>query len=143
MAELAPGTLAAADVVIIDDDSDMADTLSAFLQGEGHTVRVAYDGVRGLQVIRSQLPDLVLLDVEMPASTGPDMAQAMQAQDRGMERIPVVLCSGILNLDKVAAAVGTPYFLSKPFTLDAAIALIGKALRERRAPTTRSTRSGP
>lgn len=87
-----------------------------------------------MALLRAERPDVVLLDVEMPKLTGPEMAYEMFLHDLGWEEIPVVLMSGVMNLREVAAAVGTPYFLGKPYTLDRILALTGKALVERASP---------
>ena len=96
-----------ADLLIVDDDADMLELLADFLRGEGHDVRVAHDGAEGFQLIRNKTPDLVLLDVEMPIVTGPEMAHELFVHNVGLELIPLVLSSGILSLHQVAATVGT------------------------------------
>jgi len=123
-----------ADILVVDDDRDTADALSDFLTMEGHQVRIAGDGLEGLTCLDARLPDLVLLDVEMPRLTGPEMAYEMLVRNVGREKIPIVLLSGFLNLRQVAARVGTKYFLGKPYSIDAALALIARALEERSAP---------
>jgi DNA-binding NtrC family response regulator len=123
-----------ADLVIVDDDNDLAELLAEFLRMEGHEVRVAHDGDDGLKVILEGLADIVISDVEMPILTGPALARAMCVRDAGLENIPVILCSGVLNLPAVAAAIGTPYFLAKPCDLDTLKGVLSRALAERRAP---------
>jgi DNA-binding NtrC family response regulator len=132
-----------ADLLIVDDDLDMADLLAEVLRADGHEVRVAGDGAEGLRLIQTKTPDLVLLDVEMPILTGPDLAHALLVHDLGLETIPLVLSSGILQLDKIADEVGTPYFLAKPYGFDALNQLLASALTERRAPSPRTSRSPP
>ncbi len=126
-----------ADMLVVDDDFDTAEALSDFLLMYGHRLRMACDGVEGLRCLDERLPDLVLLDVEMPRLNGPGMAYQMFLRDLGRERIPIVLLSGLLTLSEVAAAVGTPYFLGKPYSIDAALALIARALEERTPPVPR------
>jgi DNA-binding response OmpR family regulator len=123
-----------ANLLIVEDDPDIAELLAAELAGEGHAVRVAHDGQEGLRLVAERHPDLVLLDVEMPFLTGPQMSSEMLVHDLGEEEIPIVLLSAVINLYKVAARVGTPYFLPKPFTVDALSRLVAKALVERHPP---------
>lgn len=54
--------------------------------------------------------------------------------DMGLEDVPVVLLSGIAGLSEIAAKIGTPYFLSKPFGYQQVVALVTRALAERAAP---------
>jgi len=123
-----------ADVLLVDDDSDVTDVLTDVLHAEGHQVRVAHDGKEGLALLDERMPDVVVLDVEMPVLTGPDMAYQMFVHDLGLEDIPIVLCSGILDLPRLAAFVGTSYFLPKPFSLSALQALLARVLLERTPP---------
>jgi DNA-binding response OmpR family regulator len=123
-----------ADLLVVDDDADVGDMLADVLRDEGHTVRVARDGAQGLKVLAERLPDAVLLDVEMPLLTGPEMALRMFLDDCGQEDIPIVLQSGVKDLIAVAALVNTPYFLTKPFTVEEMLTVLGRALLERVPP---------
>lgn len=126
-----------ADLLVVDDDVEVGDLVAELFRDEGHRVRVARNGREGLNMLRVRRPDLVLLDVEMPQLTGPEMAHEMFLQNCGLEKIPVVLLSGVLNLQEVAAAVGTPYFLGKPYPLESLLAVAGHALIERASPRPR------
>jgi DNA-binding NtrC family response regulator len=121
-------------LLIIDDDSDGAQSLAEILREEGHQVRVGYDGKEGMRLIRERIPDVALLDVEMPALSGPGMAYQMCIHDRGLEDVPVILLSGVPNLEEVAASVGTPYFLAKPYRFRKLIEVLDRALSERLPP---------
>jgi DNA-binding NtrC family response regulator len=123
-----------ADLLVVDDDADVADMLADVLRDEGHVVRTARDGRQGLVRLAERLPDAVLLDVEMPLLTGPQMAVKMFLNDCGQEKIPVILQSGVRDLDAAAALVHTPYFLSKPFAIDDMLCILARALVERVPP---------
>ncbi len=123
-----------ADVLIVDDDCDTADLLAELLRHTGHTTRVANDGREGLLFLNERMPDLVVLDVEMPRLTGPEMALEMFIHDHGLEDIPIVLCSGVLDLERFAKHVGTKYFLGKPYDASELLALIDRALAEGTPP---------
>lgn len=132
-----------ADVLIVDDDGAIAEAVAEVLMVEGHTARICENGEAGLRLVAERLPDLLMLDVEMPVLTGPEMADRLLIEDAGRERIPVVLLSGVANLKRVAELVGTPYALSKPCALGDLVEMVGRALAERIAPTPtiRTTRS--
>jgi DNA-binding NtrC family response regulator len=123
-----------ANLLVIDDDLDMADCCAEILRAEGHRVRIARNGAEGLALVVAEHPDLILLDVEMPVLNGPDMAYHMFLHDVGLEQIPILLTSGVLDIRGTAEKVGTPYFLGKPFTLEQLLAMVGRALVERTAP---------
>jgi CheY-like chemotaxis protein len=131
-----------AHLLVVDDDRDVADLLAEAVGSGGHEVRVANDGEQGLALVAGSRPDLVLLDVEMPLLNGPDMAYRMFVRDCGDEKIPIVLLSGAMGLRDAAAVVGTPYFLAKPYTLDALNTVMARALAERKPPHPRVNNPG-
>ncbi len=126
-----------ADVLVIDDDIDSAEVLAEIMIDSGHEVRIGYNGQDGLRLAAERLPELALLDVEMPVLDGPGMAYEMFIHDMGMELVPVVLLSGVPELDTIAAEVGTPYYLAKPYRYEQLLAMVKRALDERRPPTPR------
>jgi CheY-like chemotaxis protein len=124
-----------ADLLVVDDDRDLGELMVSLLESEGHRVRVGRNGREGLALVADRHPDLVLLDVDMPFLTGPEMSGRMFLRDLGQETIPIVLLSAVPQLSEVARVVGTPYFLRKPYDFSALSRLVARALVERRAPT--------
>jgi DNA-binding NtrC family response regulator len=123
-----------ANVLIVDDDDDIRSLVSMLVEMAGHCVREAANGREGMQAVTENRPDLVLLDVEMPILTGPEMAYEMFIRDCGIEKIPIILISGVVGLDEVAEMVGTRYFLTKPYDPEALLKLVNRALREHAPP---------
>lgn len=123
--------------LVVEDDPDIGESLVSILDDEGHQVRIAHDGRKGLEKISEEIPDVVLLDVEMPVLNGPDMAYELFIQDCGKELIPIVLLSGVADLKQVAERVGTPYFLAKPCSIDLLLNLVQRVLAEKRPPVPR------
>jgi CheY-like chemotaxis protein len=126
-----------ANVLIVDDDSDLVEISTELLALSGHRVQTGYNGEEGLKSLgKGKLPDCVLLDVDMPVLNGPEMAHQMLLHDAGEEKIPIVLVSARADLPEVARRVGTRYFLAKA-SADYGVNLLGtldRALRERLAP---------
>jgi DNA-binding NtrC family response regulator len=127
-----------ADVLVIDDDIDSADVLAEIMTEAGHHVRIGYNGQDGLRLAAEHPPALALLDVEMPILDGPGMANEMFLHDMGMETVPVVLLSGVPGLEQIAADVGTPYYLGKPYRYEDLVEVVDRALTEHKAPSPRS-----
>lgn len=123
-----------ADLLIVDDDPGAGEMLAVVLRDRGHEVRVAHDGRQGYDMVDERLPDVVILDVEMPRLDGPGMSRLMLAEDVGKEKVPVLLVSGVEQLEQVAARVGTPYFLEKPFPLPELLSILERCLSEKRPP---------
>lgn len=127
-----------ANVLIVDDDCDLAETSRELLESVGHEARVGHSGAEGLACLsRPPLPDCVLLDVDMSPQNGPGMAHQMCLHEGEEAKIPILLVSGRKDLPAVAARMGTPYFLAKASARygEALLDLLDRVLRERRAPT--------
>ena len=120
-----------ANVLIVDDDDDIRSLVSMLVEAAGHSVQQATNGREGVEAVAEQRPDLVVLDVEMPVLTGPEMAYEMFIRNCGVEKIPIILTSGVVGLDEVAEMVGTRYFLPKPYDPTALLQLIERTLHER------------
>jgi CheY-like chemotaxis protein len=123
-----------ADLLVVEDNEDIATLLDALLTDSGHTVRRARDGQDGLARLVERLPDVMLMDVEMPVLDGPGLAARMLLENAGKEKIPIVIMSGAQELAGIASRVGTPYFLPKPSTPRDILLMVQRALAERRAP---------
>jgi FixJ family two-component response regulator len=126
-----------ANVLIVDDDSDTVECSRELLESAGHRIQTGYNGEEGLKSLNAgPLPDCVLLDVDMPVLSGPEMVHRMLLHDAGEEKIPILLVSGRGNLSEVAGRMGTPYFLMKatPDFGTTLLKILDRALRERRAP---------
>jgi DNA-binding response OmpR family regulator len=123
-----------ANLLIVDDDADLAGAVADVLRSEGHEVRIAKDGEDGYRNLCVEPPDLLLLDIEMPVLDGQGMAYRLLVHDAGLERIPILVLSGALHLKETASRIGTPYFLSKPCRLESLLCLVERALAERTPP---------
>ena len=119
-----------ASIVVIDDDDDMRDTMADLLSLEGHEVRTARNGVEGLQALDDRIPQLVLTDLEMPVLDGRSMVYRMFVENLGRENVPIIVASGAPNLGEIAKALGTPYYLPKPFAFETLTSTIDRALTE-------------
>jgi CheY-like chemotaxis protein len=86
-----------AEVLVVDDDDDVALLIEAFLEREGHRVRHASNGEQGLALLREALPDLLVMDIEMPILDGPGMAARMLVENAGKERVPILIVSGAIS----------------------------------------------
>jgi DNA-binding NtrC family response regulator len=123
-----------AQLLVVDDNEDIAGLVQVLLESEGHKVRVAANGEEGLAALEERYPEVVLLDIEMPVLDGPSMVYRMFVENLGRENIPVVLMSGVPDLPRVAKRVGTPYAIAKPFDADRLMALVRQALAEHQVP---------
>ena len=122
---------AMANVLVIDDESSILDSLRILLRNEGFTPHVAHGGRQGLEQIESLSPDIVLTDVRMPNVDGIEVLSAVRRQDPG---IPVILMTAQATLQSAVQAVneGAFYYIQKPFRNDDLIAILRRAAEHRR-----------
>ena len=81
-------------ILIVDDDLDFCEATKLILESKAYKVSLAYDGKEGLEKIRSEEPDLVILDVMMPEMNGYDVCVVMKA-DPELSSIPVMLLTAV------------------------------------------------
>jgi CheY-like chemotaxis protein len=79
-------------VLMVEDHPDIADLYQLKLQLEGYRVAVASDGVAGLSMARSLIPDLILLDIHVPQLDGLQVLAALR-EDKATDELPVIVCS--------------------------------------------------
>ena len=112
-------------VLVADDDPQLCDLLSAFLRERGWDVDVARDGMQAVMFTTRHLPDVVLLDVNMPGGTGVDALQRIRRSTK-TALVPVVVMSG--NTDAhmpfTMRSHGATEYVAKPLDLDALHALL-------------------
>lgn len=113
------------DVLFVDDDPGIAAALSTRLKAHGFSVRVASDGLKGLEEARRALPDVVVLDIRMPGIDGLEVCRRLRA-DPATRAVPVLFLSAEAREDirDAAAAAGGSHYLGKPFEAREVVAAI-------------------
>jgi CheY-like chemotaxis protein len=116
------------DILLVEDDVAIRESLAECLELEGHTVRAAADGPEALAWLRNgNRPGIVLLDLVMPVMTGDELVTALRAAPATRE-IPVVLMTGASpsqgQLPHVDAVVVKPFELGD--LLDVIERLLGR-----------------
>ncbi len=120
-------------VLIVDDSADIHQLVSARLNSEGVTLFNARDATEGLQITRAQLPDLILLDLDMPGIDGLTLCRQLK-EDPDLAPIPVIFLTGTLDVaTKVQAfELGAVDYVTKPFDAIELKARVRAALRTKR-----------
>ncbi len=105
----------AGDILIVEDDPDMAEALRRALSFVGHAARIAPNGAIALEAVEARVPALILLDMLMPVMDGWEFARALHAKYG--RTIPIVVITAAEDARLRSAAIGANAVLAKPFDL--------------------------
>src|SRR5881628_3254987 len=107
-------------VLVVDDEPDIRELVRLNLELEGHEVLLAPDGPAGLDILRREVPDLIILDVMMPAMDGWDVLRQIKGDaDARVSEVPVIMLTAKTDdLDRVRGGIeGAIRYITKPFEL--------------------------
>jgi two-component system response regulator PilR (NtrC family) len=114
-------------LLIVDDEQGMRQLLSIIFGREGHEVRTAENGRRGLELLRAEAADLIVSDVKMPDMGGIELLRAARAL---LPDVAVVMMTAFATVDTAREAfkLGADDFITKPFDIDELKLIVAKAL---------------
>ena len=117
-------------ILIADDDPDLRDILRSILEAAGFVVVESDNGEHALQTIRTQPPDLAVLDYMMPGLTGPQVCERIK-QDVLLRHLPIIMLTGKSETqDKVSGInAGADDYVVKPFEPQEFLARVNMVLR--------------
>lgn len=114
-------------ILIIDDDPNIVTYLEDIFQDNGYATCKATDGAGAMDVVRSERPDLITLDLEMPKEWGPRFYREL-TQDEELGGIPVIVISGLAG-NKYAIPKAVASF-TKPFDREELLKVVKETLGE-------------
>jgi adenylate cyclase len=117
-------------ILVAEDNLDSRELLSEILMSLGYEVVFAYDGVNALEKINQTLPDLCILDVDMPRKTGFEVVEALK-QDSNTANIPIIMLTarGDVESRVTGLGLGADDYLAKPFSPRELMARVTARLR--------------
>ena len=109
--------MAAARILIVDDDPDTQRVLGYTLKQEGFQVLVAVDGAEALRVREREKPDLILLDIMLPKLDGYQVAERIRAEEGSVAHVPIVMVTAETDIEQKVRGLraGADDYLVKPF----------------------------
>jgi len=120
-------------LIYVEDEQEMIDLVRLILSRRGFDVLGANGGREGLDLIKQNLPDLVLLDLMMPDMDGWDVYQQMKADETTRDIPVIVVTAKAQSIDKVLGLhiAKVDDYISKPFSPQELVDSVEKVLRQR------------
>jgi DNA-binding response OmpR family regulator len=117
-------------IICVEDEPEMVDLIRLILGRKGFEVLGAGTGVEGLELIRSKIPDLVLLDLMMPDMDGWEVYQQMKAGEKTRDIPVIVVTAKAQSIDKVLGLhiAKVDDYIAKPFSPQDLLASVEKVL---------------
>ena len=116
-------------ILVVDDEKDFVEMIKFRLEANGYEVIAAFDGIQGVAFAKRKKPDLILLDVMMPAGGGYLTCERLHMHPL-TRSIPIIFLTAKSQLDDLAKAysVGGKYYLTKPYEPELLLETVKKAL---------------
>ena len=124
-------------ILVIEDEKNIADIVVFNLKQEGFKTKVAYDGEAGLAIALSDKPDLILLDVMMPKMDGFEVCRRI----REVSQVPIIIMTArVEEVDSVMGfELGANDYVRKPFSFKELMCRVHANLKRSRNPETAET----
>lgn len=112
-------------ILLIEDNNDILENLTEYLELEGYRIIVAVNGIRGVDMAKEHLPDLILCDVLMPEMDGYEVLHVL-LETAQTHQIPFIFSASMSEqVDRTEAlGLGADDYIVKPFELDALLKMI-------------------
>ncbi|MBI5590399.1 MAG: response regulator [Deltaproteobacteria bacterium] len=111
-------------IMIIDDDPIIVKYLVTLFSDNGYETCIASDGIQAMETVKTTIPDLITLDLEMPQEWGSRFYRKL-SKDESLKKIPVIVISGLAGSHAVKDAVA---FVKKPFDPDKLLGIVKKTI---------------
>ena len=114
-------------VLLVEDNRDVAESLMRLLEGMGHSVRVAHDGLAGLELLRSEPAEVALIDIGLPGIDGYELARRARREPGGARLVLVAVTGYGEAADRARALeAGFDHHFVKPIDLEALRAVLAE-----------------
>ncbi len=123
-------------ILIVDDERDIVKALTIRLSRAGYEVVTAFDGAQGIFMALKEKPDLILLDIRMPAGNGFSVAEKLK-ESTDTVAVPVIFLTGSpeRNSEEKAMALGARFYVKKPYDPEELLDAIERALAKEVDPS--------
>lgn len=101
-------------ILIADDEEAVRFVIKCALEDEGYEVITAGDGYEAINLTREEIPDLVILDINMPEISGLEVTRMIR-KEKITKNIPVFISTGIEDIKSEFSGLDIQYFIPKPY----------------------------
>jgi chemosensory pili system protein ChpA (sensor histidine kinase/response regulator) len=113
----------ALNVLVVDDDAHVRETIGIHLRNAGYEVRTSKNGIEGGYAVLRKRPDLIIMDVQMPYMDGFELLAALRA-DQETRNIPVMMLTTENDCHERAKTLGANCYVTKPIFADKLLELV-------------------
>lgn len=115
-------------ILIVDDEREIAESMSLALEAVGYDVVTCHDGNQGLDMTERENPDLIILDMMMPKRSGFLVLETLRQSTSYPVRIIMITANEGERHKTYAEQLGVDDYIRKPFSIDTLIASVEKTL---------------
>jgi DNA-binding response OmpR family regulator len=119
-------------ILIVDDERDIVKALMIRLHANDYEVVAAFDGAQGIFMANKEIPDLIIIDIRMPAGDGFSVVEKLKQSDR-TQRIPIIFLTGSpeRNAEERAMGLGARFYIKKPYDSEELLDAVKRAMERR------------
>jgi DNA-binding response OmpR family regulator len=118
-------------ILIVDDERDIVKAVMIRLQSSGYEVVTAFDGAQGIFMAHKEKPDLIILDIRMPAGDGFSVADRLRRSAHTWS-IPIIFLTGSpeSNAEERAKDLGARFYIKKPYDPEELLDAVERAMEK-------------
>jgi len=116
-------------ILIVDDERDIVKALMIRLKSSGYEVVTAFNGAQGVFMAHKEMPNVIILDIRMPAEDGFSVAEKLKQSDR-TNQIPIIFLTGSPeeNAEGRAMELGARFYIKKPYDPEELLDAVKRAM---------------
>jgi two-component system phosphate regulon response regulator PhoB len=117
-------------IIVIEDEEDILELITFILETEGYKVTGIVDGLKGLNIVKENPPDLLILDIMLPSIDGMEICRSLK-KDNKYSFIPIIMVTAKGSNEDIVAGLnmGADDYITKPFSTKVFIARVANVFR--------------